>query len=172
MVRVLMVGIVMLCLAGCVEMQSIVPQRLEEAYIQATRKTELVAGERVQVVLIATHLNAFEPKTYPHEQGEVFFIDVYQSAQNAKRFFENDYHLTLNSGDTPVRITPLKKDELQGFLRENASAWGEYYKVEFLPQDLRVRNSLQLILTHKEYGENFLNFGFKPLSKESLKEKR
>ena len=105
------------------------PQKLEEAYIQATRKAELLAENRVQVVLIATHLNAFNKENYPQEKGEVFFIDVYQSTQNTKKFFENGYHLTLNNGETPIKITELKRKDLQGFMQHNAMRWGEYYLV-------------------------------------------
>ena len=165
--------VVLILFMGCESVTStIVPQKLEEAYIQATRKAELLAENRVQVVLIATHLNAFNKENYPQENGEVFFIDVYQSTQNTKKFFENGYHLTLNNGETPIKITELKRKDLQGFMQHNAMRWGEYYLVEFLPQDRRTQNSLQLILSHTEFGESFLNFGFRPLNKEDLKDRR
>ncbi|WP_299546782.1 hypothetical protein [uncultured Helicobacter sp.] len=176
MKKIIFSGILLLFL-GCEGVKSVVvPQKLEEAYIQATRKAELITEERVQVVLIATHLNAFRAEEYSKEQGEVFFIDVYQSFQhgveNPKGFFENGFHLILGNGETPVKITPIKKEQLQGLMQKNATPWGEYYFVEFLPQDKRTQNSLQLLLRHKDFGENRLNFGFKPLNKDALKDKR
>lgn len=176
MLKGIIFGVVLVFFLGCESVKSVIaPQKLEEAYIQATRKTELITENRVQVVLIATHLNAFDEKRYPDDVGEVFFVDVYQSFQNevenSKGFFENGFHLTLSNGETPIKITPLKKEQLEGLIQSNATSWGEYYLVEFLPQDKRTRNSLQLLLQHKDFGENYLNFGFKSLSKEALKDK-
>lgn len=174
--EIIFVGVLLFFL-GCESVKSvIVPQKLEEAYIQATRKAELIQEDRVQVVLIATYLNAFDREKYPREKGEIFFVDVYQSFQhevkNSKDFFENGFHLILGNGETPVKITRLKKEQLDNLMQSNATPWGEYYLVEFLPQDKRTLNSLQLLLYHKDFGEDYLNFGFKPLSKEALKDKR
>ncbi|TLD85015.1 hypothetical protein LS70_000165 [Helicobacter sp. MIT 11-5569] len=177
MLKEIIFGIAFVFFVGCESVKSaIVPQKFEEAYIQATRKTELIVDDRVQVVLIVTHLNAFDKEKYPENANEVFFLDVYQSFQhgieNPKKFFENGFHLTLSNGETPIKITEIKKEDLQGLMQSNATRWGEYYIVEFLPQDKRTQNSLQLFLRHKDFGENFLNFGFKPLDKEDLKDRR
>ncbi|MCI5968642.1 hypothetical protein [Helicobacter sp.] len=177
MLKGIIFSAILLCFLGCESVKSVVvPQKQEEAYIQATRKTELITQDRVQVVLIATHLNAFNGEKYPQEKGEVFFVDVYQSFQhgveNPRGFFENGFHLTLDNGETPIKITPLQKEQMEGLMRKSATPWGEYYLVEFMPQDKRTQNSLQLFLRHKEFGENSLNFGFKPLNKEALKDKR
>ncbi|EEO25942.1 hypothetical protein [Helicobacter winghamensis] len=177
MFKEIIFSVILIVFLGCESVKSVVvPQKLEEAYIQATRKAELITKERVQVVLIATHLNTFNKEKYPQEKGEVFFIDVYQSFQhgveNPKGFFENGFHLTLNNGETPIKITPLQKGQLEGLMHKSATPWGEYYLVEFMPQDKRTQNSLQLLMRHKEFGENYLNFGFKPLKKEDLKDRR
>ncbi|MBX7489936.1 hypothetical protein [Helicobacter turcicus] len=177
MLKEIVFSVVLVFFLGCGNVKSVItPQKLEEAYIQATRKAELITENRVQVVLIATHLNTFDEEKYPENAGEVFFVDVYQSFQNGvenpKGFFENGFYLMLSNGETPVKITALKKEQLRGLMQDNATSWGEYYLVEFLPQDKRTRNSLQLLLQHKDFGENSLNFGFKPLNKEALKDKR
>ena len=156
---------------GCGSHLGVTFKQQEESYIQATRKTELIVADRVQIVLIATHLNAFNAQDYPHQKGEFFFIDAYQSRQNGKTLFENGYTLSLENGEKPLKITQLSREELQDFMQENATKWGEYYLVEFAPQNQFVQNSLQLFITHKEYGSNFSKFGFKALNKESLRDK-
>lgn len=161
--------------SGCVDIDSVksrlIPSKPEESYIQATRKSELVFDETTRIVLIAVHLNTFDEQKYPHEKGEIFFIDVYQSAQNSKGFLENNYRLSLSNGESPFKITRLQKEDLQDFMLQNAMRWGEYYLVEFAPQDKRVQDSLTLVLSHPEFGENILKFGFKGLSKEELRGK-
>ena len=142
---------------GCGSHLGVTFKQQEESYIQATRKTELIVADRVQIVLIATHLNAFNAQDYPHQKG--------------KTLFENGYTLSLENGEKPLKITQLSREELQDFMQENATKWGEYYLVEFAPQNQFVQNSLQLFITHKEYGSNFLKFGFKALNKESLRDK-
>lgn len=172
------VGILILSLAvlsGCVDVDSVksklIPSKPEESYIQATRKSELVFDETTRIVLIAVHLNAYDEQKYPHEKGEIFFVDVYQSAQNSKGFLENGYNLKLSNGESPVKITRLQKEDLRDFMLSNAMRWGEYYWVEFAPQDKRVQDSLMLVLSHPKFGENTLKFGFKGLSKEELRGK-
>ena len=142
-----------------------IPSKPEESYIQATRKGELVWQDKTQIVVVATHLNDFDEKKYPKEEGDVFFLDVYQSNSHNKGFLENGYTLRLSNGEQPTEILPLKKKELQGLMKANAMRWGEYYFVRFMPQDKRTRDSLRLIISHPDFGENQLNFGFKALKK-------
>ncbi len=170
----ILIGI-LLILNGCAKMESLksklIPSKPEESYIQATRKSELVFDEITRIVLIAVHLNSYDEKNYPHEKGEVFFVDVYQSEQNSLGFLENGYHLTLSNGESPIKITRLQSKDLQGLMKQNAMRWGEYYLVKFAPQNDRIQDSLTLVLSHPKFGENFLKFGFKGLSKEDLKGK-
>ena len=153
-------------LNGCANLQSfksrLIPSKPEESYIQATRKSELVFEDTTRIVLIAVHLNAYDEEKYPHERGEVFFIDVYQSEQNSLGFLENGYRLTLNNGESPTKITRLHNKDLQGLMQQNAMRWGEYQ---------RIQDSLMLVLSHPKFGKNSLKFGFKGLSKEDLKGK-
>lgn len=162
-------------LYGCVDVKSfksrLIPSKPEESYIQATRKSELVFDEITRIVLIAVHLNAYDEEYYPHEKGEVFFVDVYQNEQNSLGFLENGYHLTLGNGEAPIKITRLQREDLQDSMQQNAMRWGEYYLLEFAPQDKRVQDSLTLILSHPKFGQNSLKFGFKGLSKQDLKGK-
>lgn len=162
-------------LNGCANLQSfkskLIPSKPEESYIQATRKSELVFEDTTRIVLIAVHLNAYDEEKYPHERGEVFFIDVYRSEQNSLGFLENGYRLTLNNGESPTKITRLHNKDLQGLMQQNAMRWGEYYLVTFAPQNQRIQDSLMLVLSHPKFGKNSLKFGFKGLSKEDLKGK-
>lgn len=170
---ILIVSLVLLC--GCVDVKSfksrLIPSKPEESYIQATRKSELVFNEITRIVLIAVHLNAYDEEHYPHEKGEVFFVDVYQNEQNTLGFLENHYQLTLSNGESPIKVTRLQREDLQDFMQQNAMRWGEYYLIEFAPQDKRVQDSLTLILSHPKFGQNSLKFGFKGLSKQDLKGK-
>lgn len=153
--------------SGCASLKdSFIPSKPQEAYIQATRKTEILKEDTVEFVLIITHLNSFSSE-YLRENGEVFFVDIYS---NSKGDFFSSYKLSLNSGDKPLKITKLKKEELSGQMLENATSWGEYYIVEFAPQERRIQNALQIILSDFSGSEiGFLNFGFKPLSKQDLR---
>ncbi|CAM2914297.1 hypothetical protein [Helicobacter burdigaliensis] len=145
---------------------TLAPSKPQESYVQATRKTELTYENRTQIVLVATHLNAYDIKKYPKEEGEVFLIDVYEgvNAKNnsdEKGFLNNHYSLRLANGDTPLEFKMLKKEELEPIMQENATRWGEYYLVKFPMQNKRDRDRLVLILSHPKYGENLMSFGFK-----------
>lgn len=177
MLKGILIGITALWFLGCVDVRSeLIPEKHEEAYLQATRKTELITQGRVQVVLIATYLNMLDAENYPEDLGEVFFIDVFQIFQHGVKspngFFENGFQLFLSNGERPTKITPLKKEQLEGLMQENATPWGEYYHVEFPPQDRNTRNGLVLLLEHEDFGRNYLNFGFKTLDKDQLKTRR
>ncbi len=157
--------VVVLLLAGCATQQSLLaPKQLEESYIQATRKTELITKDSTQVVVIATHLNAYNAEKYPREEGEIFFLDIYE-ANGRKNFFENGYELTLENGMKPLKVTKLKKEDLVGLMRENATQWGEYYWVEFPRQNKRTQERITLILSHKDFGKNTLQFGFRKIKR-------
>ncbi|MDE5603013.1 MAG: hypothetical protein K2I71_03720 [Helicobacter sp.] len=156
-----------LWLVGCandsVNFIKLTPSFLEESYIQATRKTEIIYQQKTQIILIATHLNEFDKEAYHKQKGEVFFVSVYQS-DGGKDFFK-EYNLVLNNGEKPLKITPLKASELEGLMAEYAMPWGEYYLLEFPPQNKRIQDRLSLTISHKKFGENTLNFGFKALQK-------
>lgn len=164
MLKVALLAAILL-FAGCATQQSLLaPKQLEESYIQATRKAELIAKDSTQVVVIATHLNAFDAEKYPREEGEVFFLDIYE-ANGKKNFFENGYTLRLENGTKPLRITRLKKEDLTGLMRENATQWGEYYYIEFPWQNKRAQDRIMLVLSHEDFGENTLQFGFRKIKR-------
>ena len=158
---------ILLFLSGCAKFDYFNPiaSKPEESYVQATRKTELIFEDKTQIVLIATHLNAYNSKAYLHSEGEVFFVDVYQSAQNGKSFLENGYDLKLNNGQIPLEVKRLQKEELTGLMAQNSMRWGEYYLFRFAPQGKRERDNLGLVLSHQDFGKNFLIFGFKAIKK-------
>lgn len=173
MLKIVISLIGMFVFLGCASVEFI-PSKPQESYIQATRKTELIAKEQTQIVIIATHLNAYDTKKYPNTKGEFFLLDIYQANGDKKAFLENGYMLTLNGGAKPLKIEKITKESLeslQDINLENLSKWGTYYLVEFAPQSVRVRNSLRLIIAHKDFGENYLYYGFKPLDKDDLREK-
>lgn len=121
----ILIGI-LLILNGCTKMESLksklIPSKPEESYIQATRKSELVFDEITRIVLIAVHLNSYDEKNYPHENGEVFFVDVYQSEQNSLGFLENGYRLTLSNG--PDKNYPTAKQRFTGVNEAKCYALG------------------------------------------------
>jgi len=95
--------------------------------------------------------------------GAFFLVCFYQS--DGKKDFLKAYNLVLNSGEKPLKVTPLKASELQGLIAEYAIPWGEYYLLEFSPQNKRIQDRLSITLSHKKFGENTLNFGFKAIQK-------
>ena len=100
-----MLFFVVLLFFGCEAKKSgLIPEKLEESYIQATRKTELIAKGNTQVVVIATHLNEYDSQKYPRDEGEVFFLDIYE-ANGKRNILKNGYELTLNNGVKPTKIT-------------------------------------------------------------------
>lgn len=151
------------CGGNPVNFIKLTPTSLQESYIQATRKTEIIYQEKTQIILIATHLNEFDEEAYPKQKGEIFFVSVYQS--EGKKDFLKAYNLVLNNGEKPLKVTPLKADELEGLMAEYAMPWGEYYLLEFSPQNKRIQDRLSITLSHKKFGENTLNFGFKAIQK-------
>ncbi|WP_104722593.1 hypothetical protein [Helicobacter mesocricetorum] len=151
------------CATSPVNFMKLTPTSLEESYIQATRKTEIIYQEKTQIILIATHLSEFDEETYPKQKGEVFFISVYQSER--ERGFLKEYNLVLNDGEKPLKVTPLKASELKGLMAEYAIPWGEHYLLEFSPQNKRIQDRLSITISHKKFGENTLNFGFKAIQK-------
>ncbi|MCL9822449.1 hypothetical protein [Helicobacter colisuis] len=160
-----MLFFVVLLFFGCEAKKSgLIPEKLEESYIQATRKTELIAKGNTQVVVIATHLNEYDSQKYPRDEGEVFFLDIYE-ANGKRNILKNGYELILNNGVKPTKITQLKKRDLEGLILQNATQWGEYYRIEFPKQDKRTQDRLMLILSHKDFGENTLRFGFKKITR-------
>ena len=100
-----MLFFVVLLFFGCEAKKSgLIPEKLEESYIQATRKTELIAKGNTQVVVIATHLNEYDSQKYSRDEGEVFFLDIYE-ANGKRNILKNGYELTLNNGVKPTKIT-------------------------------------------------------------------
>ena len=91
-------------------------------------------------------------------------MDIYE-ANGRKNFFENGYELTLENGMKPLKVTKLKKEDLVGLMRENATQWGEYYWVEFPRQNKRTQERITLILSHKDFGKNTLQFGFRKIKR-------
>lgn len=149
--------------ADSVNLMRFTPTSLQESYIQATRKTEIIYQEKTQIILIATHLNEFDEEKYPKQRGEVFFINVYQS--EGEKDFLKAYNLVLNNGEKPLKVTPLKAYDLEGLMAEYAIPWGEYYLLEFSPQNKRTQDRLSLTISHQKFGESTLNFGFKAIQK-------
>lgn len=99
------------------------------------------------------------------KRGGIFFLDVYQTRKNGKGFLKNGYEIRLANGTKPSKITQLKKEDLEGMIAQNATQWGEYYLVEFPKQDKRTQDRMILVLSHKDFGENTLEFGFKKIKK-------
>lgn len=166
MLKQILLFLAVFMILGCQKMSSgLAPLKTDESYLQATRKTELIVQGNTQIVVIATHLNEFDWIKFPREEGEIFFLDVYQTRKNGKGFLKNGYEIRLANGAKPSKITRLKKEDLEGMIAQNATQWGEYYWVEFPKQDKRTQDRMILVLSHKDFGENTLEFGFKKIKK-------
>lgn len=164
--QALVAGAIASMLAGCqLYHEALKPDRIEERYVQATRKGEILNGLKTEAVIIATHLNAFDSKRYDSKVGEYFFIDIYLSPEGgespARGLNHQLYTLTLSNGSLPVEVQELKREELleRGIYR--SSRWGDYFLVRFAPQDRRYLEHLKLELKHENLGSTVMDYGFR-----------
>ncbi len=145
------------------------PDRIEERYIQATRKGELLNGLKTEAIIVATHLNGFDSEHFKHEEGELFFIDIYLSDTSLERkdrgLYNPLYSVRLSNGATPLEITQLEKSDLLRYNITFASRWGEYFLVRFPVQTRRYLKEMSLEIVHKNLGIAKLDYGFKVMKK-------
>lgn len=148
---------------GCAAINSsYAPDEREEAYMQATRKAELIEGDSTKIVVIATRLNMINQ--YHDSSSESFVFEVYESGDGLKDFLSSGYKLYLSNNVKPVEIKKMSASELSSFWPSRIK-WGQYYLVKFPPQNKKVTDSMTIVLEHNKYGKNFLEFGFKKIDK-------
>ena len=124
MLKQILLFLAVFMILGCQKMSSgLAPLKTDESYLQATRTTELIVQGNTKIVVIATHLNEFDWLQFPREEGEIFFLDVYQTRKNGKGFLKNGYEIRLANGTKPSKITRLKKADLEGMITQTATQW-------------------------------------------------
>jgi len=145
------------------------PDRIEERYIQATRKGEILNGLKTEAIIVATYLNEFDGERFTHEEGELFFVDIYLSEDSPERrdrgLYNPLYSLRLSNGALPLEISRLEKSDLLRYNITFASRWGEYFLVRFPVQTRRYLKEMSLEIVHKNLGIAKLDYGFKVMKK-------
>ncbi|MGP1450818.1 MAG: hypothetical protein ACTTJS_06825 [Wolinella sp.] len=163
-------GFWILAFGGCqLYNDALKPDRIEEKYIQATRKGEILNGLKTEAVIVATRLNEFDNEKFLSENGEYFFIDIYVS-EDSKEYKERGlnnplYSVRLSNGVLPAEIQRIDREELLKHNFTFASRWGDYFLVRFPSQSVRYREQLQLELVHKNLGVTVLDYGFRNIKK-------
>lgn len=101
----------------------------ELAYLQNMRKCELIDNERTRVVVLATYMNEYEPKNYKKENGEVFFVNIYQSPKEPQKQTNKNIKSTKSSKTKQNS----KKDSMQKEQKQDFS------QISFIKDGLNLR---------------------------------
>ncbi|RDU69479.1 hypothetical protein CQA62_02185 [Helicobacter cholecystus] len=112
----------------------------EEKMMQLTRKGEIIAKNKTQVVMFVTYLSELNREKY--EDGEYFFVEI--SFEDEKLGIK-DINFSL-AGDSPIEIAYIKDPQKQNFYIH--SPWNKGYLVKFEPvaqTELATLNLLAMI---------------------------
>lgn len=102
--------------------------------IQHTKKTDILKGNEVDVILMATYLNKVD-KNISNTGEELFLVSVYFTNKDSQNIVDNNYSFTLN-GIEPTSVEKVEKDNesFKSLMLKNS--WGNYYLVKFNSQDV------------------------------------
>lgn len=125
----------------------------EERRVQLTRKAELIAKDKTQLVVFCTYVSQLDSKKYP--DGEYFFIEVAFENEKIKM---SDLQFTL-LGEKPIEITTIPNNDKDFFQHTH---WNKGYLLRFSSVPRTEYAVLSLTLRVKGYPDNLkFNYGFK-----------
>jgi hypothetical protein len=160
MIRVWLLAVVLILLAGCVSKEE---QQMERSFekvidkgeqLQKTEKIKIVKNNEVKILLTATYLNGAESlEDEKNRVREKFIIGLYQAGDmNSTGLLNADQNLTINLQypKTDKKLTKLEKAKRQKGIDRlplkvqklslsdpklksvpMVNSWGDYYYVEF-----------------------------------------
>lgn len=125
----------------------------EERRVQLTRKVELIAKGKTQLVVFCTYVSQLDSEKYP--DGEYFFIEVAFENEKIKM---SDLQFTL-LGEKPIEITTIPHNDKDFFQHTH---WNKGYLLRFASVPRTEYAVLSLTLRVKGYPDNLkFNYGFK-----------
>ena len=107
---------------------------VETKGVQYTKKTDILKGNEVDLILIATYLNKVD-KNISDTNEELFLVSVYFTNKDSQNIIDNNYSFSLN-GIAPISMEKVEKDDenFKSLMLKNS--WGNYYLVKFNSQDV------------------------------------
>ncbi len=126
---------------------------VETKGVQYTKKTDILKGDEVEVIILATYLNKVDKKISETNE-DLFLVSVYFTNKESQDIFENNYSFFLN-GETPVSVQKIEKDNenFKSLMLKNS--WGNYYLIKFSTKDV-----YDLNLTFKDKNTNLAQLNF------------
>ncbi len=121
-----------------------------------TEKVQLYEGDLTRVALTATYLNTYTPDKNVTED-ERFIIGLYIDEESSD-VSGYEFNLTLN-GQPPLRIVPLKKEEVRFKELSFVSEWAHFFLVDFPHQNDK---RLTMLFESEAYGKGTLYFAKVP----------
>ncbi len=126
---------------------------IETKGVQYTKKTDILKGDEVDVIVLATYLNKVDKKISETNE-DLFLVSVYFTNKESQDISENNYSFFLN-GESPLSVQKVEKDNenFKSLMLKNS--WGTTYFVKFNPQN---SSSLSLSLKNDTSNKVQLNF--------------
>ena len=121
--------------------------------VQYTKKTDILNGNEVDVIFLATYLNKVDEEKFNLNE-DAFLVSLYFSNKDSQDVFENGYTFFLNN-IAPISIEKIEKNDetFKSLMLKNS--WGNYYLVKF-----KAQNSYNLALTLKNQNSNSAKLNF------------
>jgi PBP1b-binding outer membrane lipoprotein LpoB len=128
---------------------------VETKAVQYTKKTDILKGNEVDVILMATYLNKVD-KNISNTGEELFLVSVYFTNKDSQNIVDNNYSFTLN-GIEPTSVEKVEKDNesFKSLMLKNS--WGNYYLVKFNSQDVY---NLRIELKNSNFPNYFSTLNF------------
>ena len=127
---------------------------IETKGVQYTKKTDILKGDEVDVIVLATYLNKVDKKISETNE-DLFLVLVYFTNKESQDISDNNYSFFLN-GESPLSVQKVEKDNenFKSLMLKNH--WGNYYLVKF--DSLENLTNLRLELTNQKSSKGILNF--------------
>jgi hypothetical protein len=102
---------------------------IETKGVQYTKKTDILKGDEVDVIVLATYLNKVDKKISETNE-DLFLVSVYFTNKESQDISENNYSFFLN-GESPLSVQKVEKDNenFKSLMLKNS--WGNYYLLKF-----------------------------------------
>ena len=102
---------------------------IETKGVQYTKKTDILKGDEVDVIVLATYLNKVDKKISETNE-DLFLVLVYFTNKESQDISDNNYSFFLN-GESPLSVQKVEKDNenFKSLMLKNS--WGNYYLLKF-----------------------------------------
>ncbi len=142
-------------LTGCSRSTAFDPFKMDDEHERAVtnlRTATIVHDSEVKVIISVIYLNKTMPETYKDENGEYFFVALYQK-DNANLMTKN-LRLTLNN-HAPLSIQKIDKEKSLRSFMPIQNEWNNYYLATYLTN---ANETLLLTFESDQYGSAVLTY--------------